>query len=71
MKLYCAKGYEQAGRITANILAAQIIMKPDSVLGLATGSTPVSAYEHLIRRYEAGDLDFHQYIASTWTNTGA
>ena len=58
MKLYCAKGYEQAGRITANILAAQIIMKPDSVLGLATGSTPVSAYEHLIRRYEAGDLDF-------------
>lgn len=58
MKLYCAKDYEQAGRIAANILAAQIIMKPDCVLGLATGSTPVSAYENLIRRYEAGDLDF-------------
>ena len=58
MKIYCAKDYEQASRITANILAAQIILKPDCVLGLATGSTPIGAYENLIKRYEAGDLDF-------------
>lgn len=58
MKIYCAKDYEQASRITANILSAQIIMKPDCVLGLATGSTPIGAYEHLIKRYEAGDFDF-------------
>lgn len=58
MKIYCAKDYEQASRITANILAAQIIMKPDCVLGLATGSTPIGAYEELIRRHQAGDLDF-------------
>ena len=58
MKIYCGKDYEHAGRITANILSAQIIMKPDCVLGLATGSTPISAYENLIRRYESGDLDF-------------
>ncbi len=58
MKIYCAKDYEQASRITANILAAQIILKPDCILGLATGSTPIGAYENLIKRYEAGDLDF-------------
>ncbi len=58
MKIYCAKDYEQASRITANILAAQIILKPNCVLGLATGSTPIGAYENLIKRYEAGDLDF-------------
>ena len=33
-------------------------MKPDCVLGLATGSTPIGTYEQLIRWYEKGDLDF-------------
>ena len=45
-------------RSAANIISAQVIMKPDCVLGLATGSTPVGTYEELIRRYEQGDLDF-------------
>lgn len=58
MKIYCAKDYEQASRIAANILAAQIIMKPSCVLGLATGSTPIGAYENLIKRHKSGDLDF-------------
>ena len=44
--------------MAANIISAQVIMKPDCVLGLATGSTPVGTYEELIRRYEQGDLDF-------------
>ena len=35
-------------------------MKPDCVLGLATGSTPIGTYEQLIRWYEKGDLDFSQ-----------
>ena len=47
-----------ASRVAANIISAQVIMKPDCVLGLATGSTPVGTYEELIRRYEQGDLDF-------------
>lgn len=45
-------------RKAANVIAAQIILKPDCVLGLATGSTPVGTYKELIRWYEAGDLDF-------------
>lgn len=58
MKIYCANDYEHASRIAANILSAQIIMKPDCVLGLATGSTPIGAYENLVKSYEAGNLDF-------------
>jgi glucosamine-6-phosphate deaminase len=42
----------------ANIIGAQVIMKPDCVLGLATGSSPIGTYKEMIARYEAGDLDF-------------
>ena len=45
-------------RTAANIISAQIIIKPNSVIGLATGSTPIGTYEQLIRWYEKGDLDF-------------
>ncbi len=58
MRVYCVKDYDHASRIAANIISAQVIMKPDCVLGLATGSTPIGTYEELIRRYEQGDLDF-------------
>ena len=58
MKIYCGKDYRAMSRIAANIIAAQVIMKPDCVLGLATGSTPVGAYEELVEKYKKGDLDF-------------
>lgn len=60
MRIYCAKDYYYASRVAANIISAQVIMKPDCVLGLATGSTPIGTYEQLIRWYEKGDLDFSQ-----------
>lgn len=53
-----AKNYEELSRKAANIIAAQIIMKPDCVLGLATGSSPVGTYRQLVEKYENGDLDF-------------
>ena len=55
-----AKDYEELSRRAANIISAQIIMKPDCVLGLATGGSPVGTYKELIKRYEMGDLDFGQ-----------
>lgn len=58
MQILKAKNYEQMSRIAANIISAQIIMKPDSVLGLATGSTPIGTYAELVKRFENGDLDF-------------
>lgn len=60
MRVYCASDYYHVSRVAANIISAQVIMKPDCVLGLATGSTPIGTYEQLIRWYEKGDLDFSQ-----------
>ncbi len=60
MRVYCAADYYHVSRVAANIISAQVIMKPDCVLGLATGSTPIGTYEQLIRWYEKGDLDFSQ-----------
>lgn len=58
MKIYAAKDYNDLSVKAARIIAAQIILKPDAVLGLATGSTPVGAYGQLIARYKEGALDF-------------
>ena len=58
MNIIRAKDYQDMSRKAANIISAQIIMKPDCVLGLATGSTPVGTYRQLIELYEKGDLDF-------------
>ena len=58
MRIYKAKDYEEMSRKAAGIVSAQIIMKPECVLGLATGSTPVGLYKQLIEWYRNGDLDF-------------
>lgn len=58
IKIYEAKDYQEMSRKAANILSAQIILKPDCVLGLATGSTPIGTYDQLVEWYEKGDLDF-------------
>ena len=58
MRIYIGKDYEEMSRIAANVLSAQVTMKPDCVLGLATGSTPIGTYKVLIDRCAKGDLDF-------------
>ena len=58
MRIIRAKDYKDMSRKAANIISAQVILKPDSVLGLATGSSPISTYEQLVKWYEKGDLDF-------------
>ena len=60
MRIVRAKDYEDMSRKAGNIIAAQVVAKPDCVLGLATGSTPIGAYKRLIEGYEAGDIDFSQ-----------
>nr|WP_317282572.1 glucosamine-6-phosphate deaminase [uncultured Sellimonas sp.] len=60
MKFYEEKDYDALSQRAANIIAAQIVTKPDCVLGLATGSSPVGTYKRLIEKYENGDLDFSQ-----------
>ena len=58
MRIISVKDYAQMSRAAANIISAQVILKPDCVLGLATGSSPVGAYQQLIKWYQKGDLDF-------------
>ena len=60
MRIIRTKNYEEMSRAAANLISAQVILKPDCVLGLATGSSPVGAYKQLIEWYNKGDLDFSQ-----------
>ncbi|NCC43119.1 MAG: glucosamine-6-phosphate deaminase [Clostridia bacterium] len=60
MRIIITKDYDDMSRKAANIISAQIITKPDCVLGLATGSTPIGTYDKLIEWYKKGDLDFSE-----------
>ena len=60
MQICKVKNYQELSRKAANLIAAQIILKPDSVLGLATGSSPVGTYDRLVEMYQDGDLDFSE-----------
>lgn len=58
MRVIEAKDYVDLSRKAANVISAQVILKPNAVLGLATGSTPIGTYKQLIDWYQKGDLDF-------------
>ena len=58
MQIIKAKDYSEMSRRAAQIISAQILMKPDCVLGLATGSTPAGAYKQLAEWYSQRELDF-------------
>lgn len=58
MRIIRTKDYDDMSRKAADIIAAQVIMKPNCVLGLATGSTPIGTYARLVKKYQKGDLDF-------------
>ena len=60
MRIIRTKDYQEMSRAAANLISAQIILKPNCVLGLATGSSPVGAYKQLIEWYKKGDVDFSQ-----------
>ena len=58
MKIICTKDYEDMSQNAAELIAEQIPRKPDSVLGLATGGTPLGIYRRLAELYRSGQLDF-------------
>lgn len=60
MRILKAKDYKEMSEMAADIIGAQVLLKPDAVLGLATGSTPIGTYEELVKRYESGRLDFRK-----------
>ena len=58
MEIIIAKDYTELSDIATKILAKQIMSKKDSVLGLATGTTPIKLYKNLIDLYKTGEISF-------------
>lgn len=60
MEIFRENDYQAVSRRAANIISAQVIQKHASVLGLATGTTPIGTYKQLIEWYKKGDIDFSE-----------
>lgn len=60
MRIIETKSYEEMSRLAAGIIGGQILLKPRCVLGLATGSSPIGAYDRLAQDCASGLLDFSQ-----------
>lgn len=63
MQVIRVRDYEEMSEKAAAYIASYVILEPQTVLGLATGSTPIGTYQRLIKRYKAGELDFSQVQA--------
>lgn len=58
LKIIKVKDYDEISKKASEIIAAQLILKNDSILGLATGSTPIGTYKYLIEKYNNQEIDF-------------
>jgi len=58
MNFIKVNNYEELSSKAAAIICAQVLLKPESVLGLATGSSPLGTYAKMIEKYENGEVDF-------------
>lgn len=62
MRIIVCDNYEELSKKAAKIVASQITLKPESVIGLATGSTPIGMYNELSKMCKSGDLDFSEVV---------
>lgn len=60
MRILVCKDYDEMSQKAAQMILSQITLKPNCVLGLATGSTPIGMYENLVRMYQQGIVDFSE-----------
>lgn len=58
MNIFKAADYQELSRKAAMLIASQVLIKPDCVLGLATGSSPIGTYKYLVEWHKRGDLNF-------------
>ena len=63
MQIHIYKTAAQIGQAAATLIAAQLLRKPDSIFGLATGSSPIPTYQALIDMHKAGVLDFSKAVS--------
>ncbi len=62
MRLIACETYEEMSKEAAKIVASQMILKPDCILGLATGSTPIGLYDNLVEMNKRGEIDFSNVV---------
>ena len=58
MKIINVDSYDKMSFYAAELIAAQVVMKPDAILGLATGTTPLGTYAKLGEWNKNGSVDF-------------
>lgn len=63
MEFITVKNYDEMSKLAAEIIAKQVKENPESVLGLATGSSPIGTYEELIKKYDNKELDFSKTVS--------
>lgn len=62
MEAIIKENYDEMSKLSANMIAEVIMKKPNAVLGLATGSTPLGTYKELVRLYKAKKIDFKYVV---------
>lgn len=62
MRIIVKENYDEMSKAATNIVAGQLYIKPDSILGLATGSTPEGLYKNLVKVHETVGLDFSKVV---------
>src|SRR5438105_3483898 len=62
MEVVIKKSYEEMSQVAAQMVAELLNTKPNAVLGMATGSTPLGLYQELVRLYDQGQIDFSRVI---------
>ena len=60
MRIIVVDNYEEMSKKAALMIASQVMLKPDSVLGLATGDTPLGMYKELIKLHRKNEVDFKE-----------
>ncbi|MGL4912067.1 MAG: glucosamine-6-phosphate deaminase [Romboutsia sp.] len=60
MRILVCKNYDEMSKKAAQMILSQVTLKPNSVLGLATGSTPIGMYNELVKMYNARLIDFSE-----------
>ena len=62
MKIIKCKDYNEVSLKASELIIKQLKKKPNSVLGLATGSTPIKLYDNLVKAYQAGEISFKEVL---------
>ncbi len=60
MRIIVCKNYDEMSKKASQIIASQVTLKPNSILGLATGSTPIGMYKNLVKMYNGNEVDFSE-----------